>query len=55
MSKSLIYLFLFIGGLVGSYVPLLWGGSLLSASSVLLSACGGCFGIYIGYRLSQSL
>lgn len=55
MSKSVIFLFLFIGSTVGSYLPLMWGGSLFSLTSVLLSAVGGLLGIYVGLRVSQNM
>jgi hypothetical protein len=52
-SKFLIYLGLFIGSTVGGYIPVLWGGSMLSMSSILLSAAGGILGIYVGFKLSD--
>lgn len=54
MTKKLIYLFLFIGSTLGGYLPVLWGDSAFSASSILWSGIGGFVGIYVGYRLSQS-
>lgn len=53
MDTKLIWLFMFVGSTVGGFVPLLWGGSALSLSSVLLSAAGGFFGIWLGYRISK--
>ncbi|HWQ60577.1 MAG TPA: hypothetical protein VN420_05550 [Candidatus Fimivivens sp.] len=55
MSKKFIYLFLFIGSTIGGYAPLLWGGSAFSMSSIILSGVGGLIGIYVGYRLGESL
>ena len=55
MTKKLILLFLFIGSLVGGYVPLLWGGSAFSGSAVLFSTLGGFLGIYIGYKIGSQL
>jgi hypothetical protein len=42
-----------IGSAVGSYVPVLWGGSLFSFSSVILTAVGGALGIYIGFKINN--
>ncbi len=42
-----------VGGAVGGYVPLLWGGSTFSMSSILFTALGGFLGIYVGYKLSE--
>jgi len=41
-----------IGTTVGSFVPLLWGGSLLSVTSIIFTAIGGIAGIYIGYKMT---
>lgn len=55
MTKKLILLFLFIGSIIGSYIPLLWGGSAFSGSAVLFSTLGGFLGIYIGYKIGSQL
>lgn len=52
-SKQLIWLGMFVGSSVGGFVPLLWGGSAFSLSSVFLSAIGGIVGIWLGYRVSN--
>lgn len=52
-SKQLIWLGLFVGSTAGGFLPLLWGGSALSLSSVFLSAAGGVIGIWLGYRISS--
>jgi len=41
------------GSIIGGYLPLLWGGSLFSFTSVLLTALGGFLGIYLGFRISS--
>ncbi|MEI9966875.1 MAG: hypothetical protein WDN67_04600 [Candidatus Moraniibacteriota bacterium] len=53
--RSLVFLFLFIGSTLGGFVPLLWGGSAFSVSSVLWSGIGGVLGIALGYHLGRSL
>ncbi len=53
--KSLIMIGAIVGLFIGSYVPLLWGASIFSVSSVLLSAIGGFLGIWIGFRFSSGL
>ena len=42
-----------IGGTVGAYIPLLWGDSALSMSSVFFSGLGGIGGIWLGYKLGK--
>ncbi|WP_017296903.1 hypothetical protein [Nodosilinea nodulosa] len=55
MNKLLIGIGAFVGSMLGSYVPVLWGGSLLGLASVLLGTVGGIVGIIMGYRLSKFL
>ena len=52
-SKSLIWFFMAIGGAIGGYIPMLWGDSFFSFSSVLLTAVGSILGIYVGFKLSH--
>jgi hypothetical protein len=51
--KKLIYIFMFVGGSVGGYLPALWGGSMLSFSSIILTAVGGIAGIWLGFKLGS--
>ena len=53
MEKKLIWLGLAVGSAVGSYIPMLWGDPAFSMASVLLSAVGGIFGIWLGFRLGR--
>jgi hypothetical protein len=50
--KKIIMFGAFVGLCAGSYIPVLWGGSLLSMSSLLLGAVGGFAGIWIGYKIA---
>lgn len=52
-SKAMIWLFLAIGSTVGGFIPTLWGDSFFSLWSVLLTAVGGAFGIWVGYKISS--
>ena len=53
--KKLCWIGAIVGSSIGGYVPVLWGGSMLSLSGVLLSMVGGLAGIWIGYRIGQSI
>jgi hypothetical protein len=55
MNKLIIGLGMFLGSSMGSYIPALWGGSLLSLSSIFFSVIGGIVGIWLGYLLSKYL
>ncbi|HUX81162.1 MAG TPA: hypothetical protein VMV38_02490 [Candidatus Paceibacterota bacterium] len=55
MQRSLIWIGIAIGSTIGSSIPLLWGASFLSFSSVILSALGGFVGIWAGYTVSKGL
>ena len=52
-SKRVMWLLVFLGGTLGSYVPLLWGDGHFSFASVLCSALGGIVGIWIGFKLTH--
>lgn len=51
--KHLIWLGVTIGSAVGGYLPILWGGSLFSFTSIILTAVGGIVGIWAGMKLSN--
>ncbi|MEH2295342.1 hypothetical protein [Nostoc sp.] len=55
MSKTIIGIGMFVGSTIGSYIPALWAGSLLSFTSILLGVIGGLVGIWLGYRVSKYL
>jgi hypothetical protein len=55
MNKFIIGIGMFVGSKIGSYIPVLWGGSLLSFTSILFSVIGGLVGIWLGYRVSKYL
>jgi uncharacterized membrane protein YeaQ/YmgE (transglycosylase-associated protein family) len=52
MMKTLIFTGMIVGSFVGGYLPVLWGGSVFSISSILWSAVGAFAGIWIGYKIS---
>ena len=52
-KKTLIWIGLTVGSAIGGYLPVLWGGDLISFSSVVLSAGGGIVGIWLGYRFGE--
>lgn len=53
MEKFFIFLGMFIGSTVGSYVPALWGGSAFSGASILLGTAGAILGLWGGWVLGQ--
>jgi hypothetical protein len=52
-SKKIIWLGMGVGGFLGSFVPVLWGGSEFSFASIIFSAIGGFAGIWLGFKMSQ--
>jgi len=46
---------MFIGTSAGGALPLLWGASAFSLTSVILTFVGGILGIWIGYKLAKYL
>jgi len=53
--KTLIIFSMILGSYAGSYLPVLWGGSVFSMTSVFFSGIGGFLGIWAGYRLAQRI
>jgi hypothetical protein len=53
MIKTFIMIGMVAGSYAGAYLPLLWGDSALSISSLLFGAVGGFAGIYLGYALAK--
>jgi hypothetical protein len=51
--RSLIGLCAMVGMTAGGYVPVIWGASAFSPSSLLLSVVGGVAGIWFGVRLAE--
>lgn len=52
-AKTLVFTFMFIGSIIGGYVPVLWGEDLLSFISISTSGIGALVGIYLGYKISN--
>lgn len=52
MMKGPTYAGGFIGSLVGSFVPSIWGAGQLSMASMLFFVIGGLAGVWLGYRLA---
>jgi len=46
---------LFLGSIAGGYIPMLWGGSVFSFSSIILSAIGAFVGIWLGFKIANRL
>lgn len=51
--KVIIYVFLSVGSVAGSLIPLLWGADFLSFSSLIFSGIGAIIGIFVGLKLTQ--
>lgn len=41
-----------IGSVVGGYIPLLWGDSFFSFTSILTSGIGSIIGIWLMYKIT---
>lgn len=50
--KKLVMFGMLVGSSLGSYLPVLWGGSLFSLSSIFWGAIGGFAGIWVGYKIA---
>jgi hypothetical protein len=52
-SKKFIWLGLFLGSIIGSYVPTIWGTGIFSFTSILFGMLGGAVGIWLGFKIGQ--
>ncbi|MDX6485148.1 MAG: hypothetical protein QOF43_301 [Gaiellaceae bacterium] len=54
MGRSVIGLCAGFGGLVGGYVPELWGAGSFSLASFAFGAAGAIAGVWFGARMSEA-
>lgn len=52
-QKTILWGGMLIGATIGGYLPLFWGGDMLSFSAIVLSGIGGLAGIWIAYKISR--
>ena len=53
-SKRSIYFGMFIGGLIGGYLPsILWGADMFSMSALFGNALGAIIGIFIAFKFTR--
>jgi hypothetical protein len=55
MNKGLLYLCITVGGIIGSYIPVLFGASGLSLISILGGAIGSFAGIWAAIKLNDRI
>ncbi|MEI6054205.1 MAG: hypothetical protein WCQ49_02425 [Candidatus Saccharibacteria bacterium] len=53
MNKTIILFFVLVFGLIGGYLPTIFGEDIFSLWGILGSTIGGFFGIWLGYLLSK--
>jgi hypothetical protein len=50
-SRAFIWVAIFIGSTIGGAVPELWGGEMMSYTSLLLSGVGALIGLWVGVSM----
>ncbi len=53
MNTKMIWLGMFVGSLIGGYIPELWGAGMFSLWGVVMSAVGSLIGIWLAFRLTR--
>ncbi|MBI3627815.1 MAG: hypothetical protein HY220_03700 [Candidatus Sungbacteria bacterium] len=51
--KSLIWIGLFVGSMIGGFIPELWGAGIFSFSGTLGSAVGTILGVWLAFKISN--
>lgn len=54
-TKTLVWICVTIGSLVGGYIPTLFGQSIFSLSSFIWSGIGSIVGIWVGIKIGSQL
>lgn len=52
-TKQFTTVGILVGSTIGSFIPLLWGASEFSFSSLIFGAAGAIVGIYIAYKMTR--
>lgn len=53
--KTLVFLGMSVGSIIGGYIPVFFGAGLLSYSSLIGNTLGAILGIVISYKLTEDL
>jgi hypothetical protein len=53
MTKGLVYLLIFLGGAIGSYIPVLFGQDMFSLASIIGGILGSFAGIWAAVKLND--
>jgi Na+/glutamate symporter len=53
MTKGLVYLLIFLGGAIGSYIPALFGQDMFSPASIIGGIIGSIVGIWAAVKLNS--
>jgi uncharacterized membrane protein YeaQ/YmgE (transglycosylase-associated protein family) len=53
-KKRAIYFGMFVGGLIGGYIPVLFGANSFSFASIVGNAVGAIIGIYVVFKLTSN-
>lgn len=53
MRKRITTLMMFLGGIVGSYIPTLWGAATVSMVGLFFGAAGAIVGIWIAFSITK--
>ncbi len=53
MDTKLVWMGMFVGSLLGGYVPLLWGTDAFSLAGVICGGIGAFIGVWLGWKISR--
>ena len=55
MTKFLMGMGSFVGGIIGSYIPGLWGEESFSLMGIIFGSIGAIIGIILSYKMAKRL
>lgn len=52
-QKNAVWLGVFVGSIIGGYIPVFFGASFLSYASIFGNAIGGVIGIFVAIKVTS--
>lgn len=54
-TKTIVWISVLVFSIIGGYIPVIFGSSLISTWSILGNGTGGLIGIWIGFKIGNAI